>query len=168
MRRAAMPPRLIRKATRFVYRNTFQHMIPHHRALGLRVEHIGDGTAHACVPYKEELVGDPTTGVLHGGVITTLLDSVGGMAALGKIGRPIGLATLDLRIDYLRPARAGKTVHAKVECYKLTRHVAFTRGVAYDENEDDPVASASATYMLDTRVQPASGSGPKASSERPR
>jgi acyl-coenzyme A thioesterase PaaI-like protein len=62
------------------------------------------------------------------------------------------IATLDLRIDYLRPADTGRDVIAHATCYKLTRNVAFTRAVAYHDDEADPIASAVGTFMLATKT----------------
>jgi uncharacterized protein (TIGR00369 family) len=102
------------------------------------------------------LVGDPTTGVLHGGVVTTLLDSTAGAAVFSALSGPVPtpIATLDLRIDYLRPSTPHAPLYARVECYKLTHHVAFARGVAYNLDPSDPVASMSATFMLRTQALP--------------
>jgi uncharacterized protein (TIGR00369 family) len=127
-------------------------MSPHMRRLGYEVVSIDAGVCLARMPYNPELVGDPTTGVLHGGVVTSLLDSTGGAAVLSKLGKPIALATLDLRIDYLRPATPGESVSARVECYKHTHNIAFARGVAFNGDESDPVASMAATYMLRTQT----------------
>ena len=127
-------------------------MSPHMRDLAFEIVSLEHGVCVAKVPYRAELVGDPLTGVLHGGVVTSLLDSTGGAAVLSALQTPVALATLDLRIDYLRPSPPGKPILARVECYKRTTHVAFTRGVAYDESESDPLASMSATYMLHTQT----------------
>jgi uncharacterized protein (TIGR00369 family) len=129
----------------------FGAVSPHMQGLGYEVISVQAGTCLARVQYRPELVGDPRSGVLHGGVITSLLDTTGGAAVLSAVGRPTSLATLDLRIDYLRPAAPGRAVTARVECYKKTRHVAFARGVAYDDSEGDPVASMAGTFMLHTR-----------------
>ena len=129
----------------------FGSLSPHMRGLGFEVLSISAGVCVAKLPYRPELVGDPVTQVLHGGVVTTLLDSTGGAAVLSAMKGPTSLATLDLRIDYLRPSKPGRALLAKVECYKTTKHIAFTRGVAYDADESDPVAAMAATYMLNTR-----------------
>jgi uncharacterized protein (TIGR00369 family) len=123
------------------------------RRIGFEIVSVNDGVCVAKVPYRTEFVGDPSSGVLHGGIATTLLDSTGGAAVLSAIGKPVALATLDLRIDYLRPSRPGSTLFARVECYKKTRNVAFARGVAYDARESDPVAAMAATYMLNTQTR---------------
>jgi uncharacterized protein (TIGR00369 family) len=137
----------------------FGSMSPHMLELGFEIVSIGNGVCVAKLPYREELIGDPRTGVLHGGVVTSLLDSAGGAAVLSALQSPTPLATLDLRIDYLRPSPPGQPLLARVECYKVTKHVAFTRGIAYDLSESDPIASMSATYMLHTQTARAEAEG---------
>ncbi len=123
--------------------------VPHNQALGLRfVSWIG-GRATLALPYDEKLIGNPQTGVLHGGAITAALDAACGVAVLGKLDEPIPVATLDLRIDYLRPADAGKDVYVRAECFKVTRRIAFVRCDAFHEgSEADIVAVANGTFML--------------------
>jgi uncharacterized protein (TIGR00369 family) len=130
----------------------FASMSPHMRQLEFKIVSLEGGVCVAQLPYREELVGDPATGVLHGGVVTSLLDTAGGAAVLSAVGQPLPLATLDLRIDYLRPSLPGRAVRARVECYKTTYNIAFTRGVAFDTDEADPIASMAATYMLRTQA----------------
>ena len=127
---------------------------PHMRELGIRFVSVERGVAVAMIPYRPELVGDPLTGVLHGGVVTTLLDSVGGAAVFSMLTVPAPIATLDLRIDYLRPSTPETALYARVECYKLTRNVAFARGTAYNRDPSDAVASMAATFMLQTQAVP--------------
>ena len=124
--------------------------IPHQAAIGFELVEMGNDFAVGRVPYRGSLVGNPTSGVVHGGIVTTLLDTVGGMAALARQGEFLVMATLDLRIDYLRPSTPGEDLAARVECYKLTRNIAFTRGFAFNDDPTDPLASMSATYMMNT------------------
>ena len=128
---------------------------PQGRALGLELVSVTPELVLK-VPYKPELVGDPETGVIAGGVVTTLLDFACGWATALALKEPTSIATLDLRIDYMRPSRPGLDIHATAYCYKLTRSVAFLRGVAYDEDPSDPVAAAQAAFMLDSNA----GRGP--------
>ena len=100
------------------------------RALGLEVVDYAPGRATLRCDYRPELVGDPLTGVVHGGVVTTILDSVCGLACFLGLDEPQAIATLDLRIDYLRPATPARDVLARAECYRATRHIAFVRAVA--------------------------------------
>ena len=131
----------------------WMRQLPHQQAIGFELVELTTGYAIGRIPYRLEFVGNPLTGVVHGGIVTTLLDTVGGAAVIGRFGKPLTMATLDLRIDYLRPSQPQHDLFARVECYKLTRNVAFTRGVAYDAALDDPLASMSATYMLHTPAQ---------------
>jgi uncharacterized protein (TIGR00369 family) len=130
---------------------TFGSMSPHMKRVGFEILSLTDGVCVARLPYRTELIGDISTGVLHGGVVTTLLDTAGGAAVLSALDTPVPIATLDLRIDYLRPSAPGRDLVARVECFKKTRNIAFARGIAYDENESDPVAAMAATYMLHTQ-----------------
>jgi uncharacterized protein (TIGR00369 family) len=128
----------------------FASVSPHMRELGFEVVSVNDGVGVGRLPYREALIGDPLSGVLHGGVVTSLLDTVGGIAVLSAVGMPMPIATLDLRIDYLRPAEAGRTVVAKATCYHLSKNVGFTRAVAYHDDEHQPIATAAGTFMVAT------------------
>lgn len=132
----------------------FRAMVPHNAALGLSVSDCAPGMAVMRLPWAEHLVGDPDRDVLHGGPITTLLDACGGVAVFLAMTAPVPIATLDLRIDYLKTASPRRDVQARCECYKLGRNVAFVRGVAFHDAPDDPIASCAATYMLSTKGKP--------------
>lgn len=122
--------------------------VPHARALGLTVVDAKPGEAWMRVAYAAHLAGNPTTGVLHGGVITTLLDNCAGVAVMTAIEQLKSIATLDLRIDYMKPATPGLDVIGWCRCYKLTRNVAFVHGAAYHADPDDPIATTAMTFML--------------------
>jgi uncharacterized protein (TIGR00369 family) len=121
---------------------------PHCAALGIQVVEVGPRSATVRLPYREELVGDPVRKVVFGGVITTLLDHASGLAVFVSLSELRPIATLDLRIDYLRAATPGCDLVGRVECYKLGAQVAFVRGTAWDRTSDDPFASVHATMML--------------------
>jgi len=133
---------------------------PQARALGLRLVSVKPGEAAMAVAWREDLVGDPATGVMAGGVITTLLDHVCGLAVgskafgvapgeTGHMGRG-GMATLDLRIDYMRAARPRCEVIALARCYKVGRAIAFVRAAAFEESEADPIATAQGAFAFTT------------------
>ena len=126
----------------------FTRSVPHNQALGMQFVELTAERALLDLPYREELVGNPETGVIHGGAITTLLDATCGTAVLGRLQKRVQrVATLDLRIDYLKPATPGRTVRAEATCFRVTRHVAFVRASAYHDPED-PVASAAGTFVI--------------------
>lgn len=124
--------------------------IPHCRELGLEVVEMTRERCLVRLPYRPQFVGNPESGILAGGIITTVIDSVCGMAVQVALQKVLTIATLDLRIDYLRPATPGADLLASAECYKLTRQIAFVRGIAHDGDPDDPVAHCVATFMIGT------------------
>lgn len=123
-------------------------MVPHSAALGVQIVSLRDGHAELCVPYAPHLVGDPSTGVVHGGVITAVLDNASGMAVHSRLERATSIATLDLRVDYMKPAEPGREILARAHCYKTTRNIAFVRGVAFHDRPEDPIATTVATFMI--------------------
>lgn len=128
-------------------REMIEH-IPHCRRLGMEVVEIAPRRAVVRLPYQEELVGDPARRVVFGGVITTLLDHAGGLAVFCSLSELKAIATLDLRIDYLRAAEPGCDLVGEAQCYKLTTHVGFVRATAWERTRDDPFASCLGTFMI--------------------
>lgn len=128
---------------------------PHAVALGLTLVSLRPGHAVMRAPFSPELVGDPEAGTLHGGVITALLDHVCGLAAFSAFGGQSTPATLDLRLDYMRPARPGLDVTAEAVCIKSHGLVAFVRATAHDGDLNDPVATAQAAFMVSRTSQAA-------------
>ncbi|RKH27118.1 PaaI family thioesterase [Corallococcus sicarius] len=121
--------------------------VPHNHALGLRLVDVGATDATVVMPYADVLVGNPETGVVAGGAVTTLIDATCGTAVLTRMNAFALIATLDLRIDYLRPARPGLELTAHAECYKVTRLIAFVRALVHQGDPALPVASSQGTFM---------------------
>ena len=126
----------------------FIEALPHSKALGMSLDELGEGEAIMSMPYAENLVGDPATGVIHGGAVSSLMDTCGGTAVMAHSAGPAVTATLDLRIDYMRPATPGQTIVAKATCYHMTRSIAFVRAVALDDDSDNPVATATGAFTV--------------------
>lgn len=127
----------------------FIEAIPHATALGMVLTDLGDGRATLTMPWDARLVGDPETGVLHGGAVSALMDTASGAAVMCHPAAPLSTATLDLRIDYFRPATPGQPITARAECHHVTRSVAFVRVTATDEDESRPVAMGTGAFTLD-------------------
>ncbi|MCL6678510.1 PaaI family thioesterase [Sphingomonas sp. RG327] len=122
--------------------------IGHGRALGLEFKGAGDNWAELALPWREELVGVPETGVLASGAIVSLVDTASGTSVWVTLDRFTPIVTVDLRLDYLRPALKGETIVARCECVKVTRRIAFVRGVAHGGDESRPIALSAATFMI--------------------
>ena len=131
--------------------------VPWANALGFELTGIERGRAYAKVAWREDLVGNPETGVIHGGVLTALLDNLCGVAANTALKEPKSMATLDLRIDYMRPAEKGRDILAEAECYHTTRNVAFTHAWAYHESREKVIATAAGAFALNDISKWASG-----------
>lgn len=117
-------------------------------ALGLRFVEQGADWCEFAIDYDRRLVSDAASGILASGPIVSLMDTAAGFAVWAKRGGFKPQATLDLRLDYLRPSRPGQAVTGRAECYRLTRRIAFVRGLAHDGDPGDPVAHLTATYMI--------------------
>ncbi|PRY21177.1 uncharacterized protein (TIGR00369 family) [Aliiruegeria haliotis] len=134
------------KATR-----QFISALPFSSALGMEVVDFGDGRATLSMPYDEALIGDPRTGVIHGGAVSALMDTCSGAAVMSRREGTGVTATIDLRIDYMRPAEPRQTITCTAECYHITRNVAFIRATATDEAGGTPVASAVGAFTFERR-----------------
>lgn len=120
----------------------------HGSALGIAYRAHGEDWCELSLPYDAALVGDPSRGVIASGPILTLMDMATSVGVWLRRGTFHPQATLDLRVDYLRPAAPGRTVVGRGECYRLTRSIAFVRGQAHDGDADDPVAHVAGTFMM--------------------
>lgn len=128
----------------------FQQMMSkygHSGHLGVVYHSHGESWVELALPYAPELVGDVDSGVIASGPIISLMDNATSLSVWTAIGKFRPQVTLDLRVDYMRPATPGKTVIGRGECYKTTRSMAFVRGIAHDGDPDDPVAHVAGTFI---------------------
>ena len=127
---------------------SFVRRIGHGGALGIGYVAHGDDWAELSLPYDAKLVGMPASGIIASGPIISLMDMATSVAIWVKLDRFRHQATLDLRVDYLRPAAPGRTVIGRGQCYGVTRSIAFVRGTAHDGDPEDPVAHVTGTFMF--------------------
>src|SRR6185312_2211141 len=84
-----------------------EQVIPFNKFLGITVEEAREGYVRLAIPYRPELIGDASRPALHGGVISTLIDTAGGFAVWTQLaGIEDRVSTIDLRVDYLAPGAA--------------------------------------------------------------
>lgn len=126
----------------------FMDHVPHLAQLGIRYRDHGDNWAELELAYGPHLVAYPETGVIASGAIFSLMDTAAGLAVVTRMQELQPHATLDLRCDYLHPARPGNTVVGRAECYRMARQIAFVRGIAHDGDPQDPIAHVTGTFML--------------------
>lgn len=122
--------------------------MPHSQALGIEFVEASRGRVVTFLPFSAHLIGNVDTHIVHGGVMTTLIDTTCGLTVFSLLQEPEQVVTLDLRIDYLRAAAPGSSTYCVAECYHLTRHIAFLRATTYqDKAQTIPVAHGVSTFM---------------------
>jgi len=132
----------------------FMDWAPFGGALGLHL--FGFNGDQVCVglPWEPHLIGNPAQDSVHGGVITAMIDQAFGASVFKKIRRREAIATIELRIDYMRPAQPHKDIFCRAECYRVTRQVAFTRGDIFQDDPDRPLAHSVGTFMRNSSEFP--------------
>jgi uncharacterized protein (TIGR00369 family) len=115
---AATPEELMR---------VMEEHVPFNRFLGIRGHSVGTGTCVLTLGVREELVGDPRRPALHGGVVSSLIDTAGGLAAWSALGPGESVSTIDLRIDYLEPAGLGADLRAAADIVRKGNRVCHVR-----------------------------------------
>lgn len=131
-------------------RDRLVNAIPHSHELGVEVNSVASDSVEVMLPFREDWIGDSVHGLIHPGVITTLVDGAFGLAVLARLEKIRSIATLDLRMDYLRPALKEQTLFCRAECYRVTPHIAFARASVWQSDVGNPVAIAQAAFMLGT------------------
>jgi len=135
----------------------FANALPHCKALDMRVDLLEDAHAIMSMPYDKRLIGDPHTGVIHGGAVSALMDSCAGASVFAHPENTSASVTLDLRIDYMRPATPGERIYAEAHCFHVTRTVAFIRVVAWaGDQKDEPTATATGAFSFTRKQKEAS------------
>ena len=125
----------------------FLSALRHCQVLGMQVQAADAKGLTLRLPYSQSIVGNPDSGVIHGGAITTLMDTTCGISTVCVLPEFEICPTLDLRIDYMRPAQPHKDVFGFAECYRVTENVIFTRGYAYQDDPEQPIAHVVGTFM---------------------
>ncbi len=138
----------------------FMEHIPFHKLIGMEIRELSAEYVEVYIEMKPELVGNPTHQILHGGVTSAMLDAAGGLIAMANTIQQLtdsdnadelqrrlqNLATIDIRVDYLRPGR-GKWFIITAEVVRQGNKIAVTRMAMHNDNEQQ-IAQGTATYMV--------------------
>lgn len=135
-------------------RHHFVRVTPHVAECGMRISNLNAESAEVTLPFREDWLGDAERGLIHPGIVTTLVDSACGAAVLAHIGHLEPIATLDLRMDYLRAGLRDRDVHCRAECYRLTASIAFARASVWQRDPAEPIAISQSVFMRTQRRTP--------------
>jgi uncharacterized protein (TIGR00369 family) len=132
-----------------VFTKLIEEFIPFNKFLGMRAELVERGRVRIALPYREELIGDPMRLALHGGVISTLVDTVGGITIWSALENPSSrVSTIDLRVDYLRPGKP-ELVVAEGVVVRVGRSVGVSdMRVFHPSAEDVTIATGKGVYSI--------------------
>ena len=133
---------------RLIIARSFINSLPHARYMGMRIDEIGTGFAVMSLPYNAIVNGDITEESIHSIAISGLIDTCGGLSVLAHKLQPLETATMNLRVDYLRPAALNQEVRARAECYYISDSVAYVKATAEDNSLRDPIATALGTFAI--------------------
>jgi uncharacterized protein (TIGR00369 family) len=104
-----------------------EETVPFNRLLGMRGESVSEGRCVLRLPVRDELVGDPRRPAIHGGVISSLIDTAGGVAAWSALGDDETVSTVDLSVDFLEAAGLDGDLRASAELLRKGNRVCHVR-----------------------------------------
>lgn len=119
----------------------------HNGWLGLRYRDHGSDWVELELPWRADLIGEESREVLASGPIVSLMDMASGFAIWTRTRTFQPIATLDLRVDYVRAAAPRGNIFGRATCYRTTRSAAFVHGIAHEGDPDDPVARVQGVFM---------------------
>lgn len=132
-------------------RQRFTETTPHAAVCGMLLTDVAADGVVAQLPYRDDWLGDTERGLIHPGIVTVLVDSACGAAVLARIAAIETIATLDLRMDYLRAGLRDLDIHCHAECYRLTPSIAFARASVWQRGREQPIAVSQSVFMRTRR-----------------
>ncbi|EMG37487.1 hypothetical protein PCS_01778 [Desulfocurvibacter africanus PCS] len=142
------------------FRDLIENQLPFNKFIGIKLLSLEAGTCKLYIPYKDELIGDTRRGALHGGVISTLIDTCGGFAVWSMCDITDRLSTIDMRVDYLKPA-FGDDLVAESQVKLLGNRVGNASTVLYSRNNPGVILAEGRSVYNIRRGEP-TGAGASA------
>lgn len=130
-------------------RNLMNEVIRFNRHLGLKIMSMDPtGQAIIRVPFREEFMGDPVKKIVHGGILSTLIDVTGGATTFCslQLDRVTAVNTIDMRVDYLRPGK-GEWFEGRGQIIRRGNRIVVTH-IDVVNNEETLIATGTATYNV--------------------
>ncbi len=130
------------------FKDLIENGIPFNKHIGIRLLTLEPGICSLTIPFSSQLVGDSRRGAIHGGVISTLVDTCGGFAVWAASGINDRISTIDLRVDYLKPAcNCGLVAESRVKLHG--NRVGNVHTIVFAENEPEiHLAEGRAVYNI--------------------
>ncbi|MGC4060494.1 MAG: PaaI family thioesterase [Aquabacterium sp.] len=148
--------------SRKAWAEAFISGIPYAAASGMKVTDLGQGHASLLLPARGIWTGNAERQTIHTGCLSVLADTACGLAVGAALEELEPFATLDLRMDYLRPAVSDTDLICRAECHRVSRSIAFVRGELFQPGQAEPVATVNATFMRATANTRRKDTGPSA------
>ncbi len=120
--------------------------VPYAAYLDIRAEVRGDDILFI-LPANEKLIGNPSPGALHGGVVGAFMEQAGTFHLLARMENPVLPKIIDFSLDYLRPAQLRDT-YARCELNRQGRFIANVSISAWQHRENEPAAIARAHFLI--------------------
>lgn len=121
---------------------------PLFKNFGVEIVSVKSGKAEMRMPYLPHLADRRSA--VHRGALVTLLDTTCGLAIFSALNSLQPIATIDLRVDFLREIPPGVGLVAAVECVGRTQQIAYIAGKGYAQGDDDPIALVAGSFAIDT------------------
>lgn len=132
---------------RLIRAKRFLAALPHCSVLRMSIEALDDDGLHVLLPWQEAIIGNPVTGAVHGGSLTTLMDTACGTAAVIALPGFELCPTLDLRVDYMKSAVAGQDLMAIAKVTRIASQVVFTEARVVQVDDGELIARCTGTFM---------------------
>ena len=119
-----------------------------HSDMSLQFVSSGPGQVVLALPFQEKHATARINGALHPGALAAALDSACGFVVLASLEQPQAIATVNLRIDHIRPAPTGEDVRIEARCYQLAGEFAYVNADARSLDGEELLCNALGIFKI--------------------
>ncbi len=132
-----------------IFKDVVEQKIPMAKFIGVKLLEIEEGFVKLLFPYREEFIGDPRSKRLHGGYTATAIDLAGGVASMTVMtSSDDDVATIDMRIDYLRPGKAKEIIAEGHVLSKRRRSIVTEMKIYHPDDEEKIIAIGRGVFSI--------------------